>query len=232
MIRKNEGLVRFNAEINAFSGTRFSTRSFVEKLTNLQKQIIKEFEKDKDLLTQFRLSVDNFKWYKEELLPLRAFFYSRKTDSEFVTAINGNQTYDAKWESTNGEKYVEITSTKDHIDKKLMEHLEKYGWAPLTLESPREIIMDRELSREYLPDATSVPEAIQTEWNLITKRISDKILSGKYQGRFILLVEYSPGLPCRFEEVSRIFAPIKGNTVFEEIFIVEPEKNISLKIPG
>lgn len=213
----------FHNEIDSLSGIRLPVNIFIEKITTLQTRILEEMKTNKKLQSSWRkASARQLKWFKEELVVIRSFLSKRGGENEFITVVKGSQNFDGKWERCDGEINLEVTVAKDgHLERRLMEHLEKYKRAPSTLEDPDPIKKDKDLLQEYRSEATCVLTAIQKEYKMITERVAAKVSSPLYKGRYVLLIGYSPNIPARFEEVVENFSPLAPNSVFERVFLVE-----------
>jgi hypothetical protein len=220
-----KSLEEVTSEINSFSGVRFSIEEFVQKVDKFQNHLVSSLENNTSLLASWRRSTPGpIKWFKEELTVIRRFLTKHGKEVDFITAINGSQSYDAIWETSGKSIFLEVTFAKDgHLERRRADHMDKYGHAPLTLEDPGEIKNDKSLSKNYFPDATDVPEAIKKECNMINEWIQAKQSSEQYSdGTYFLLVGYAPDLPGRFNEVKEKFNLEKLSSTFEKIYVVHP----------
>lgn len=119
-----------------------------------------------------------------------------------------------------------MTCAKDgNLENQITKHFEKYGRSPVTIANPTLIKSDRTLLKEYHPDALDVPKAVKSELELIRTAIEEKTKNTNYQGKYILLVLYSPSLPGRFEEVNQQLPIDLPNSIFEKIYLIDPWKN-------
>ncbi len=61
-------------QIDAFNGDRFPINVFIQKVNELQKDILEALRGNESLVTHWRfLSPQQIKWFKEELVVLRTF---------------------------------------------------------------------------------------------------------------------------------------------------------------
>ena len=199
---------------------------FWNKLVILGLKLV--LEKNVELKKAWRSqSLLEFKRFKEESVAISSFLSVNKKYL-FCKLSSGYQSFDATLLSIEGFRTVEVVTSGDgHLNAKINQHLDQFGYAPLTLEDPNSFKSKRKFEEIKHADAIDVSLTLNRDAEEIVKVIQMKN-SKRYSKDFILIVNVRH--QCGPWELVEVFEKVaiwsKDQILnFEEVWLVEPWTN-------